>query len=38
MTILTAIGFSLISVAIAGYLVSLLRPANRHDRDAHEEL
>lgn len=37
MSILTAIGVSLISVAIAGYIVSLLRPAHRHDRDEHED-
>lgn len=38
MSILTAIGVSLISLAIAGYLVSLLRPAHRPDRDEHEDL
>ena len=37
MSILTAIGVSLISVAVAGYIVSLLRPAHRPDRDEHED-
>lgn len=38
MTILSAIGVSLISVAIAGYIVSLLRPhTHRTERDEHED-
>lgn len=38
MTILSAIGVSLISVAIAGYIVSLIRPhANRPEHDEHED-
>ena len=38
MTILSAIGVSLITVAIAGYLVSLLRPHHTHrDHDEHED-
>ena len=38
MSILTAIGVSLISFAVAGYIVSLLRPAHRTERDEHEDL
>jgi len=40
MTVLSAIGVSLISVAIAGYLVSLIRPTHHHyrDRDEHKDL
>ena len=37
MSILTALVVSLISLAIAGYLVSLLRPAHRTERDEHED-
>lgn len=37
MTILTAVGVSLITVAIAGYLVSLLRPHQHRDHDEHED-
>lgn len=38
MTILSAIGVSLISVAIAGFIVSLLRPhPHRTERAEHED-
>jgi hypothetical protein len=38
MSILSALGFTLISLALGGYLVSLLRPAHRNDHhDEHED-
>jgi hypothetical protein len=39
MSILSALGFTLISLAIGGYLVSLLRPEHRHyQHDEHEDI
>ena len=38
MSIMSAIGVGLISVAIAGYIVSLLRPhTHRPEHDEHED-
>lgn len=37
MSILTAIGFSLISFAVACYIVSLLRPNTHREHDEHED-
>jgi hypothetical protein len=39
MSILSALVFTFISLALGGYLVSLIRPAHRHDQhDEHEDL
>jgi hypothetical protein len=39
MSILSALGFTIISLALGGYLVSLLRPEHRHDHhDEHEDI
>jgi hypothetical protein len=39
MSILSALGFTLISLALGGYIVSLIRPEHRHDQphDEHED-
>ena len=40
MTILSTLGFTLIAIAIGGYLVALIRPEHTRprERDEHEDL
>ena len=38
MSILSALGVTLIALGIGGYIVSLIRPSHTHSRDEHEDV
>lgn len=38
MSVLSALGFTFISLIFGAYIVSAIRPSHTHDRDEHEDI